>query len=140
MVTRKYGKVPSGHPFGSILGVNLPRRNALFSVQLCTEIGANQFALYSLLADRERKTPVRPLRGKPNDLEFWPMFMRPPGKNVFVNGSYWERIALHDWSYRYESNMLTIYPSVEIIRKGRWIGCLHDAVSSFQTGNLLPTA
>jgi hypothetical protein len=68
------------------------------------------------------------------------MFMRPPEKNDFVNGSYWERIVLHDCSYRYESNMLTIYPSVEITCKGRWIGCIHDSVSSFQTGNLLPTA
>jgi hypothetical protein len=68
------------------------------------------------------------------------MFMRPPEKSVFVNRSYWEQILLHDWSYRYESNMLTIYPFVEIIRKGRWIGCLHDAVSSFQTVNQLPTA
>jgi hypothetical protein len=68
------------------------------------------------------------------------MFMRLSEKNDFVNGSYWERIVLHDWVYRYESNILTIYPSVEIICKGRWIGCLHDAVSSFQTENLLPTA
>jgi hypothetical protein len=94
----------------------------------CTDFDAKQFAICSFFADRQRKIPVRPLRGKPNDLEFSPMFMRSPEKNDFVNGSYWERLVFHDWSYGYESNMLTIYPSVEIIRKGRWIGCLHDAV------------
>jgi hypothetical protein len=68
------------------------------------------------------------------------MFMRPPEKNDFVNGSYWERIALHDWSYTNESNRLTIDPSAEILCRGLWIGCIHDSISSFHTANLLPTA
>jgi len=67
------------------------------------------------------------------------MFMHPSEKNNFVNGSYWERIVLHDLVYRYESNILTIYPSVEIICKGRWIGCIFAAVSSFQTRKMLLT-
>jgi hypothetical protein len=41
MATRKYGKVPSGHPFGSKSGVNLPWQNAPFSVHFAPVLMQN---------------------------------------------------------------------------------------------------